>query len=181
MGIETNNANMKLSDAFLQERDRIMREEKYGAQKNINLETTKLTIDEYRDALLDFYEDLQRLPAPNVENNKIEISYPTGNKCLIIAIPFFPGGMSFRDKADIENNLVRSLIIGKDRKTYGFGDRPGYYSLLLPDEIMKDVEEGGCVFDIEYPYPDAINSEENKKYLQEKINHAFLNLRRLLG
>ncbi len=61
-------------------------------------------------------------------------------------------------------------------------DNPGYYYDPLPEILRKDVREGGCTFEINYPFPPRpglVQSEidQNRQWLESMISRACNNLR----
>lgn len=116
-----------------------------------------------------------------------------GSRCCVAALPFDNG---CNNKAQMEmqgswegfiNNARYLRILNVMRTTrlaVGFtsvAEAPGKYYDLLPELLQKDVEEGGCSFDIAYVNPRDLFDPTDRKYFMGKCQKALENLKKILG
>lgn len=116
-----------------------------------------------------------------------------GSRCCVAALPFDNG---CNNKAQMEmqgtwesfiNNgrYLRILnVMRTTRLAVGFtsvAEAPGKYYDLLPDMLQKDVDQGGCSFDVAYLNPRDMFDPTDRKYFMEKCQKALGNLKKILG
>lgn len=126
-----------------------------------------LDLEEYRKFCKDALRGVQPLPDKLLEDRKkfhipagtqLKKEFPPGSKCCIAVIPVTPRGVKF-EKDKVTKGAYQIALIIKDEVTNkGFGMAPSHIFDILPVEIQKDVEDGGCTFDIPpYDYDDKLN------------------------
>lgn len=192
-----------LRKRFQDEHDRVLklRHQGYTAKDAPKPEIDPVTDDEYKAeaAPLAEYIDKAVLPRADKLPRYLEGIYRPGSKLCLVALPFNESCYG-KDNMGSENweqfiNMdayLKYLEVEEEHKddidtqpdesdsnlTNGFGSLPGYFFDHLPETIKKDVSEGGCTFDLEYPAEPG--NYENKIWLENQVRKAYENLKNFL-
>jgi hypothetical protein len=113
-------------------------------------------------------------------------------KCCVVVLPFnnAGNGKSVLDRKSWDSfvsdaGFLRLLSIMPTTKlTSGypdFGSSTGRFFELLPSSVSKDVNEGGCTFNVRYPDPAHFYNPENRKWFIKQCVLAYDNLKRILA
>ncbi len=115
-----------------------------------------------------------------------ERDFRPGELCCVVALPFDDAGFHVSEMSS--ENLSKFFAQGgfmkylhvdpKNHLTQGFSNRDGYYFDHLAESIRKNVNEGGCTFELQYP--DQTGSWKNKEWFVQKLEQAYQNLRKIL-
>lgn len=116
--------------------------------------------------------------------------WSNGLKCCVAVLPFAD---NFSDKAALKagerwedfiknQDFLRLFLVNSQGLSQRFeSDIPAYWHDLLPDILRRDVSQGGCTFQIQYPEPRLRNHESNREWLKAQIRAALENLRAFFG
>jgi len=128
------------------------------------------------------------LPSEQELPDYLEDVYPAGQKFCLAALPFTDACLDGEVVAEetwqqwlFQGGYLRWLLMdpAQEDLTLGFGGKSGYFFDYLPASVKKDVDEGGCTFDLQYPYPKG--EPGNKEWFLGKLNKALQNLRTILN
>lgn len=124
-----------------------------------------------------------RIPNEDELPRMLEGMFPRGLNFCIVALPFMDSGFG-RDNLEPErwkefitnNQFIKFLTVdpSANNLTFGLGDVPVYLFDYLPAEIKNNIEDGGCVFNLDYPFPDG--DFRNREWFIEKCKQAINNL-----
>lgn len=124
----------------------------------------------------------------SVLSNHKTLWFP-GNKFFLAPIPFIEGGYGkealspeeWRKFIDSKLFLRALCVYGDDNMTANFGRSPHYFFELFPEELRRDVEEGGCSFEIEYKNPHIYDDPADAEWFKQKYRKAVANLKKIFG
>ncbi len=145
--------------------------ESYLAECSVLPETAKNRINQ------------DRIPREDELPRMFEGMFPRGLNFCVVALPFMDSGFG-RDNLEPErweqfvnkNQFIKFLTVdpSANNLTFGLGDVPVYLFDYLPFEIKKNIDRGGCVFKLDYPFPDG--DLRNRDWFIEKCKQAINNL-----
>lgn len=184
-----------LCSKFENQRDYSWRQKKQGIDyTNMEkMEMHEMTIDDYRNECSVLPEDERNsisadlLPDVNDLSHYVDIIHPRGSRFFVVALPFLGSGETKDDmgterwKEFLEKKaFIRYLNMNPSYKniTSGLTDIPIFFYDYLPAEIKNDIEDGGCSFMLDYPYPEG--SVLNKYWFLSKCEVAINNLGKLI-
>ncbi len=173
--LEIMDALSKLRSLFQKERDRLMNAERNEQELSPPEQAERLTLEEYKEALQNYETAIQNFELTYIPNYQAD-------KAVLLAIPFLSSGIDFRSQQEIQNNIIKILLITEEGQVTNWDDRPGYYLDYLPKEIARDVEKGGCIVTFPQPQSEIMRqSESYKNNVRVQLQKALENLKRLLG
>jgi len=149
-----------------------------------------VTDDEYRSEAAPLTHSVSTAVLPSEQEfpKYLEDMYPAGKKFCLVALPFTDACLDGEVVAEetwqqwlFQGGYLRWLLTDPENEdlTLGFGGKHGYFFDHLPPSVKKDVDEGGCTFDLQYPYPSG--EPGNKEWFAKKIQKALQNLRTILN
>ncbi len=127
------------------------------------------------------------LPDSETLPRNFEAMYPRGLRFCMLALPFMDSGF---DKKNLEpsrweeflneKRFVKYLTVDSsaDNLTFGLGDVPVYIYDFFPATIKKDIEMGGCSFDLDYPY--SAGDARNREWFLSQCRKAANNLGKIV-
>ena len=158
----------------------------------------KLTVPDFSFSLEDVLFECSDLPIADMNpaealNYSVLSNHKTlwfeGNKFFLAPVPFIEGGYGKESLSPAEwqkfidsKLFLRPLsVYGKDNLTANFGRYPHYYFDLYPEELRKDIEEGGCSFEIKYSNPHIFSDPADAEWFRKKYLKAISNLKKLFS
>lgn len=132
------------------------------------------------------------------EPDSPEAIYPQGSKFYLAALPFTEqlfGETSMREdgtwqdflgKNGFSHEFVETFETDEERNAHEglstFNGAWGRFHKLLCPQLRKDVADGGCSFEIKYPYQnDPLRFYDNKQWFLDQYEKALENLVRFLN
>jgi hypothetical protein len=181
-----------LQNLFGEERDRSRKAKEDGVPLSRPEESSD--IDGYR-------AENAAIPSRAYESLDIDSMLPKdfknywGNNslCCAVFLPFDDGAnnkaqMQIQDSWDsfvADRRFLRLLTVMPTSKlTQGFGsfaDTPARYFELLPEELRRDVDDGGCTFEVKYANPRQLDDSADRAWFIAQCEKAIQNLRRYLA
>jgi len=148
-----------------------------GDSANIS---SNYTFVDYLSVIKSIYQNIINYEIPQID--EIMNNYLPGYTFCLVALPFNNGFFveEFMDeqsrKKFFDNaEFMRMLLVNDEGLTMGVNDRTAPYFNILPDEIKKDVKEGGCTFALDYP-----KDENPQKWFMSNVELALSNLKDLI-
>ena len=189
--LESNESSalMEMADVFIGERNRAVEIANGGGKMTPPGQIKPMSVTGCRDACREL--DLQEiLPSKLCSDEELFMEtgdpkalvnkYTSGKKICLAVIGFNKAGLPLGKKDLDKKAHFKRLEVRADGFTYNAGLEPGYYFLLLPEIIQKDVSEGGCSFMVPYFENIYLPSPVERAELKKLFRQAFVNLKALI-
>ncbi len=183
-----------LVDMFRNERNRIFDIAKEGKsikdfpKPSIDPVTEEEFLKECMVLPKDAMDKVKTLDSENLPRN-LEHRFKRGTTFCLLITPFMEGGYA---KENINKKEWDDFIQRKGYLTWMNVDplqdnltiipsetRNGYFYDIFPETVKKDIREGGCSFNLDYPEPDG--DWENKMWFVDQYSAALENLKSFMA
>jgi len=180
---------MEMADSFMGEMDRCGRVKSETGRMTPPEKPEAMKLENCRAAVheLDLTEVLMKKLLEEEEEfiDKADLKkfinrYCSGAKICLGVVAFGKDGMPMTKKDLDQNKHFKRMEVRHDGLTYNTGLDAGYYYSLLPEEIQKDISEGGCTFTVPYYEHFAYPSKPETAAVKKAFRRAFENLKALI-
>ncbi|MFC1748025.1 hypothetical protein ACFL2V_04390 [Pseudomonadota bacterium] len=182
-GNETNNPSLSRMFDLMEQQAYLASKEKGAAKPtppefSVSLDALLLECSDLPIAGLSAEESLDASVMANFKTLWFD-----GNRFLLAPLPFVEGGYGKGSLPPEEwrrfiesKNFLRPLCVYSDHMTSNYGRAPNYYADLFPEEIRRDISEGGCSFEIKYSKPRDYSDPHDAKIFRDNYQQAVANL-----